>query len=226
MALPDGLEEVISLMSRQSASDLQSRRNHRYIHLGLIVLGVRGLSRKGLGGKVLLVLVDTRIKESTKDAIIGMIEVDMNNNFGLAYIAPNYFMTLKDFCDHIKIIAQAKGYKNLIGKNILLDIVFLGKTMNHINVRYKVNIEQVIASVQSKGVRIINPMVKSSDTLAGLEWTIRSLANDPTSQELVPTESIIYEDKSRNVTSRFTGYIPSSSRDPLDQVEEEDERSQ
>lgn len=77
-------------------------RKHNYIHLGLIVFGLRGHTRARLGGKVLLVLHDTQLSDNEK-SIIGLVEVDMNTNLGITYLCPNFNMTIKDFVKHIKI---------------------------------------------------------------------------------------------------------------------------
>ena len=55
--LPDGQYEIIRLISEQSGREL-IRRNRRYIHLGLITIWVRALTRGFVGGKALLVLLE------------------------------------------------------------------------------------------------------------------------------------------------------------------------
>lgn len=73
-------------MTEEAARHLLNRR-HNYIHLWLIVFGLRGLTRTRVGGKILLVLYDSRFSNK-KEAIIGLIEVDMNNNLGLLTYVP------------------------------------------------------------------------------------------------------------------------------------------
>lgn len=56
----------------------------------------------------------------------------MNNNICITYLCPNSNMTIKDFIKHIKIVIKAKGYGNFQNNNIQLNVIFLGKIMNHI----------------------------------------------------------------------------------------------
>lgn len=221
LSIPDGVTETFTLMTQESAEQLR-QRSHEYIHFGLLTIGVRGLTRSGLGTKVLLVLYDDRIKTSTQDATIGSMEVDMNNNFGIIWIAPKMFMKITDFVKHIKILAQAKGYKGFQGHNILLDIVFIGKTMNNLNVTYKIDIGPIIANAQTKGVQFIKPLVKDPKTLAGLEWTYNLIdTEDPST--LVPTEAITYEDRQGKIHQRFANYDPLNIIDPLEEEIEEEQ---
>lgn len=111
-------------MTKNSARQLLTRK-HNYIYLGLIVFGLRGLTRKQIGGKVLLVLYDSRFSNKEK-LIIGLVEIDMSNKLGITYLCPNFNMTIKDFVKHIKIVMQARGYDNF-QNNIQLVVIFLGK---------------------------------------------------------------------------------------------------
>lgn len=90
--LPDGKEKRINLMIEESARHLLNKR-HNYIHLGLIIFGLRGLTKTQVGGKVLLVLYDSHFSDKEK-AIMGLIEVDMNNNLGITYLCLNSNTTI------------------------------------------------------------------------------------------------------------------------------------
>lgn len=63
-------------MTDESAKQLLCR-NHNYIHLRLIVFGLKGLTRKQIGGKVLLALYDSRFSVKKK-SILGLVKVDIN----------------------------------------------------------------------------------------------------------------------------------------------------
>lgn len=88
-------------MTEESAKQLLDRK-HNYIHLGLIVFGLRGLIRKQVGGKVLIVFYDSRFSDKEK-SIIGLVKIYMNNNICITYLCPNSNMTIKDI-KHIKIV--------------------------------------------------------------------------------------------------------------------------
>lgn len=92
------------------------------MHMRLFVLGIKGLTRKNLGAKVLIVLYDDRWSD-LKKSIIGLTEVDMTNNGGIFYISPDFLINLKEFGNNIKIGVQIKGYEEMNnGCNLLMCI--------------------------------------------------------------------------------------------------------
>lgn len=78
----------------------------------LIIIGVKRLTRKNLGTKILIVIYDDRWLD-LKKSIIGLTKVDMTNNEGIFYISPDFMMNLKEFEKHIKIGLQTKGYEEM-----------------------------------------------------------------------------------------------------------------
>lgn len=76
----------------------------------------------------MLFLYDRRHK-TPNEATIDIIEVDMNNNIGIAYLTPDITLAIKNLKKHIRIIMQSKGYENFLGENICLSIMFLGKAI-------------------------------------------------------------------------------------------------
>lgn len=79
--LPNGREERLNLITEEFDRQLFTRK-HNYIHLRLIVFDQRGLTRKQVGGKVLIVLYDSHFSDKKK-TIIGLVKIDMNNNVGV-----------------------------------------------------------------------------------------------------------------------------------------------
>ena len=61
--LPDGRHEIIRLISEQIGQQLLST-NRRYVHLGLIAIGVKSLTRSFVGAKTFVVLFDQRFKDN------------------------------------------------------------------------------------------------------------------------------------------------------------------
>lgn len=82
---PDNQEVRLSLIIEEAAKELKKNDKHYFVHIGLVLLGARGLTRRGTRGKFLLCLYDNRHKTPNK-ATIGIIEVDMNNNIGIFYL--------------------------------------------------------------------------------------------------------------------------------------------
>jgi len=57
--LPDNSYEIIPLISPQTGRQLQNQQG-RYVHMGLITIGVRSLVRHMIGARALIVLHDSR----------------------------------------------------------------------------------------------------------------------------------------------------------------------
>lgn len=76
-------------------------------------------------------------------------------------------------------MVQAKGYGDFQNSNIQLDVIFLGKTMNHISNNFKVKINGIIKTLSPKGIKFLKPREFNSETLARLEWTITLEKLDP-----------------------------------------------
>ena len=69
---------------------------YKYIHQGMYIIGVKGMTRKKLGAKVLITLLDRRW-ECVDKAALGFLEGDMNENRLITYIAPDLMMPVKEF---------------------------------------------------------------------------------------------------------------------------------
>ena len=115
LAVPQGRIILINLMTREASIRLRSA-NRTTLHFGLLTIAVKGLHRTGLGTKALLVLIDNRFS-NLDQAIIGTMEIDLNNNIGVAYIArQNFSLSVNDICRHGTLQIQTLGYENLLGK--------------------------------------------------------------------------------------------------------------
>ena len=127
------------------------------MYIGLIVIGLKGMVRKETGYKVFVVVTDTRNKTNRMKGIIGTIEADMNQNRGIFYLSPDYFMSIKDFCKYYEIGILTKGLDNMEGETLALCIGFIGQTSNNISIKYKINIKDIVKLMASKGIKIIAP---------------------------------------------------------------------
>ena len=131
--LPNGTHEIIRLISEQTRWQLLNT-NRRYVHLGLIAIGVRSLTRFFIGAKAFVVLFDQRFRDNNSHTIIGMIKIDLNQTVSLIYIAPNYTMNLNDFIQNINLEVQTIGFgRNFMGHNLHLDITFIGRISDQIS---------------------------------------------------------------------------------------------
>jgi hypothetical protein len=176
---------------------------YKFIHQGMYIIGVKGMTRKKLGTKVLITLLDKRWSSVDK-AALGFMEGDMNENRLITYIAPDLMMPVKEFAEKMSFGFQTKGYEDFKGTNLLVSIEFIGRLTNKSSSRYKVNVNDVIENMQSKGIKFMNPLKISSEERAGEEWNISDLIEK---KELKQPEGYIsYQNYEGNSSIRFTNY--------------------
>jgi hypothetical protein len=86
------LNELVDLkiVSKQFENSLRYV-GYKYIHQGMYIIGIKGMTRKKLGTKVLVTLLDKRWDTINK-AALGFLEGDMNKNNLITYIAPDLMM--------------------------------------------------------------------------------------------------------------------------------------
>jgi hypothetical protein len=101
---------------------------YKYIHQGMYIIGIKGMTRKKLETKVLITLLDKRW-ESINKAALGFLG-DMNENMLITYIAPDLLMPIKEFIDKMVFAFQTKGYEDFNGTNLLVSIEFIGRLTN------------------------------------------------------------------------------------------------
>lgn len=165
----------LDLINKESTRTLVRNKEYKFMHLGLVVIGIKGkgLVRKELGRKTLVSLYDGRWTDASK-AMIGVTEVDMNENKGIFYCSPDYSMSIEDFSNHVvKIGIQTKGYEDMKeGENLSVCIGFIGRcsTSSEDNFKSK-KIKKVVDIMGSKGIKMIRPL-NSAEELAGLEWNL------------------------------------------------------
>ena len=183
---------------------------YKYIHQGMYIIGIKGMTRKKLGTKVLITLLDKRW-ESVHKASLGFLEGDMNENMLITYIAPDLIMPIKEFIDKMVFAFQTKGYEDFKGTNLLVSIEFIGRLTNRSGTRYKVNVNNVIESMQSKGINFRSPLKISSEERAGEEWNIAALIESKTLKQ--PEDYISYENRKGQTCIRFVDYKEKSLDD-------------
>ena len=67
------------------------------VYLGKIVIGIKGLARKQLGTKTLIVILDNKWKRDVIKAVIAQIEVDKNKNKGIFLLCTKFSIKYKRF---------------------------------------------------------------------------------------------------------------------------------
>ena len=138
----------LRIVSKNIQNDLKYS-GYKYIHQGMYIIGIKGMTRKKLGTKVLVTLLDKRWGSVNK-AALGFMEGDMNENNLISYIAPDLMMPVEEFIEKMSFGFQTKGYEDFRGTNILVSIEFIGRLTNKSSSKYRVNVSDVIESMQSK----------------------------------------------------------------------------
>ncbi|RCV22542.1 hypothetical protein SETIT_4G228900v2 [Setaria italica] len=192
----------LRIVSKQFENGLKYS-GYKYIHQGMYIIGIKGMTRKKLGTKVLITLLDKRW-DSVNKAALGFLEGDMNENMLITYIAPDLIMPIKEFIDKMAIGFQTKGYEDFKGTNLLVSIEFVGRLTNRSATKYKVNVNNVIESMQSKGIKFMSPLKISSEERAGEEWNISALIEPKILKQ--PKDYVSYENSKGKTSIRFVNY--------------------
>jgi len=74
----------LRIVSKQFENALKYS-GYKYIHQETYIIGIKGMTRKKLGTKVLITLLDKRC-DSINKAALGLLEGDMNENMLITYI--------------------------------------------------------------------------------------------------------------------------------------------
>ena len=104
---------LLRIISKQFENALKYS-GYKYIHQGMYIIGIKGMTRKKLGTKILITLLDKRW-DSINKAVLGFLEGDMNENMLITYIAPDLIMPVKEFIDKMAFGFQTKGYEEFKG---------------------------------------------------------------------------------------------------------------
>ena len=102
---------LLRIISKQFENALKYS-GYKYIHHGMHIIGIKGMTRKKLGTKVLITLLDKRWDSINKPAL-GFLEGDMNENMLITYIVPDLIMPVKEFIDKMVFGFETKGFQRL-----------------------------------------------------------------------------------------------------------------
>ena len=104
----------------------------------------------------------------------------MNQNGGIFYLCPDYFMSTKDFYKYYEIRILIKGLDNMEGETLALCVGFIGRTSNNTSIKYKINIKDIVKLMASKGIKMIAPPKIDSEKLAGLPLNLNKIYKENT----------------------------------------------
>nr|CAY56550.1 P194 protein [Rice tungro bacilliform virus] len=191
-----------------------------YYHIGMMAIGIKGLHRKKIGTKVMVMFYDDSFGKA-KEASIGSIEMDMNAGCGVFYSCPDFAKYIKDL-SHLKIGIQTLGYENYEGKNLSIAIKTIGRLTTNIQARYKMNVKDIVEQISSQGITMVAPMEIDSSHLDGNEWNLsKFMIQEGTSR--VPSKALIYQNLHGGESLRFSNYTQTKMHDPTEINSDEDE---
>nr|ABA98940.1 Zinc knuckle family protein [Oryza sativa Japonica Group] len=152
----------------------------------------------------------------TKPVELKIIAKEFENGLkysGYKYIhqAPDLMMPIKEFIDKMSFGFQTKGYEEFKGTNLLVSIEFIGRLTNRSASKYKINVNDVIENMHSKGITFMSPLKISSEERAGEEWKISDLIESKTLSQ--PENYISYQNSKGNTSIRFINYKPKTTDD-------------
>jgi len=102
----------------------------QHVHLGMFMIRLHALHRRGAGTNALVVLRDTRWRDDRQ--IIGTMEVDLSAGTQLVYMVPDLILSIEDFYQHIQVAIQTHGYEEWQGgeSNLLITVGLVGRISN------------------------------------------------------------------------------------------------
>lgn len=175
-----------------------------FVHPGIIVIGMKHLGRKQAGGKVLLVLRDTRRTDENK-SVLGCMELDMSQNATLAFCNLDFVLSWPDAKKYLKLFVQTKGFEDMIaGENLEIMIAYCGRLGTTSSMQYQVQSDDLVEMLASKGIKCIPPM--AIQPIEGAEWNLQPMFQETEAKISVPTASILYKKPNGNISLRFGEY--------------------
>ena len=137
----------LDLVSSEIKQKLLKNKIDKYMHLGVILIGIIGLHRKEIGALVNINLLDTR-NNSIGRALLPCAEVNMNQNYVVIGYIPQFCIDLREFTEKIKITINTKGYDMEFGsKNLSVTIRFIGKTTNALSLKCMMEFDDIVKTV-------------------------------------------------------------------------------
>jgi hypothetical protein len=113
-------------------------------------------------------------------------------------------MPIQEFIEKMSFCFQTKGYEEFKGTNLLISIEFIGRLTNKSMTIYKVNVNNVIQSMQSKEIKFMSLLTIGSEERAGEEWNISELIENKILQQ--PADYISYQNNMESTSIKFMNY--------------------
>ena len=142
------------------------------MHLGIILIWIIWLHRKDIGALTNINLLNTR-NNTLRRALLAKTKVNMNQNYVVLGCIPQICIDLEEFTKKIKIIVNTKGYDMELGsKNLSIATGFIGKTINALSLKCKMEFDDIVKTFKSKAINMIEAKPIKIDYLLGWEWKL------------------------------------------------------
>ncbi|KAK3225449.1 hypothetical protein Dsin_005311 [Dipteronia sinensis] len=193
----------LPLILKNDYSQLSARR---LMHLGLITIGVIGLTRQGTGAKTFISVSDMAWN-TPEDGVLGCMELDMNNNYQIGVLQPGMIADFADFPNRFRVHVMTKGYDIKPGTcNLWVMIGFIGKTTDTEKVQTKLDLSQNLKVLTNKGVPFVTALRISSERRQGEDWILSKLFTKTERVQAPRSGAIIKNTKTGEASISFSNY--------------------
>lgn len=194
---------TIKLLSHKSI--VEYRNKYKYVHLGLVQVGVKPLTKEGLSTSIYLVLRDKRHMNFT-DSLLGMVESSLCNGPINFEVFPNFSVSLmdKNILDVLTLQVKIQSSK-MVGGSIPVALVY--------RVYYKV------ASSPGTNALTTSPIGSTPFIQTDLSKACRKVARSTTWSEVsIPDDCTMEEKPQPDPVQNPNRRVISESEDNLGQV--------
>ena len=178
--------ETIRLLSKNSID--QHRKKFNYLHIGMVQIGVKPLTREGLNTSILICLRDCRHLDFT-DSLLGTVETSLCNGPIYFDCHPNFTVSLRDqnILDALTINIKTDNYKMIAGSlpvSLIYRIHYKAMTTSF-------NTKAIKCSPKGETVLIQTDIHRSRMTVPKtIKWSDIKLPQKWELQEAVPPQKV------------------------------------
>ena len=226
--------EKITLLSPRTLNHHRSKK-YKYIHIGLIQVGIKPLTREGLNTSILAVVRDARFL-NFQDSLLGSVETSLSEGPISFEVYPDMTISLNDLNILESIVLEIKthNYKMKQGSiPIALIYKIHYKAMNSaFATKYKLQPKlgetRFLQTDLTKTNTVIPKTIQWKDITLPDEWILEGIVPPPEPEKVKPNTSLSkieqFEDGkvslkfNRSMSSRYTGSSSSVITDDIGRV--------
>lgn len=192
----------------------------QHIHLGMFMIRIHTLHRRGAGTTALVVLRDTRWGDDRQ--IIGTMEIDLSAGTQLIYMIPDMVLSIEDFHNHVQVAIQTHGYDEWQGgeSNLLITVGLVGRISNTSYTGFQYSVESVVDHLATNGITAIPGERRTIEDLEGMSWNLKPV---PQFTVRIPSKVEVTQRLDKSTSLRFRKYRnnPQPPRFSVDETDRE-----